>query len=203
MSEPKPPTMANESDDDSDAVPETSAGLVSLAKRLRAAAAKWKRDRDRWQKTHVSLTDERKLEYLAALEVLGEHQAAADVVGINARTARTHRTEDPEFAADCEVAVERFRNGLTAEARRRAVEGWDEPVYQGGAKVGVKRMYSDRLLEQMLKAKVPEFRDKLGVEHSGGMSNVSIALPPAMTPEEYTAFVAGALRPKTDSDDAG
>lgn len=32
------------------------------------------------------------------------------------------------------------------------------------------------------------------LEHSGGLSNVLIALPPAMSPEAYAAFVAGALR---------
>lgn len=42
---------------------------------------------------------------------------------------------------------------------------------------------------------------KFNVEHSGGISsNVSIALPPAMSPEEYAAFVAGALRPSTSPD---
>jgi hypothetical protein len=40
---------------------------------------------------------------------------------------------------------------LEAEARRRAVQGWDEPVFHQGRKVGTIRKYSDRMLEILLK----------------------------------------------------
>jgi hypothetical protein len=45
---------------------------------------------------------------------------------------------------------------LEAEAIRRAHDGVDEPVYQGGRLVGWKRVYSDTLLIFLLKGLMPE-----------------------------------------------
>jgi len=42
-----------------------------------------------------------------------------------------------------------------SEAHERAVEGWDEPVYQRGAQVGSIRRFDNRLLEFLLKADNP------------------------------------------------
>lgn len=42
---------------------------------------------------------------------------------------------------------------LEAEARRRALEGTEEPVYQGGLLVGTKRVYSDSLMALLLKGR--------------------------------------------------
>lgn len=44
---------------------------------------------------------------------------------------------------------------LEDEARRRAVDGVDEPVFQGGELVGHVRRYSDRLLEFLLRGRRP------------------------------------------------
>jgi hypothetical protein len=41
------------------------------------------------------------------------------------------------------------------EARRRAVEGFLRPVYQGGKHVGDEQVYSDRLMEFLLRARRP------------------------------------------------
>lgn len=50
---------------------------------------------------------------------------------------------------------------LEAEARKRAVEGWDEPVFYEGAKCGDKRKYSDSLMALLLKGAMP---DKYGTD---------------------------------------
>ena len=51
-------------------------------------------------------------------------------------------------------------DALEQEARRRALEGVEEPVFCRGERVGVIRRYSDALLILLLKAKRPEqFRD--------------------------------------------
>lgn len=161
---------------------------ITAAERDKFRAAELQRMLDvakaRWQKTHVALTDAVKLDYLAALEVTGEHQAASDFVGIDSRTARTRRTKDKDFQADCEIALERHRNTITAEVRRRAVEGWNEPVYQGGKLVGYKHVASDRMMEMHAKRHVPEYRDKFGVEHSGdvGITTGVLVIPTALVP---------------------
>lgn len=148
---------------------------ADLQRRLSIACERWARDHDRdhleKQKPHVSFTAERRIEFLAALEITGNRQLAADLVGVNVRTPRKHCENDKTFAEDCKIAEDRFVYGtLVATAVRRAVEGVTEPVFQGGMHVGDRQVYSDRLLEQQLKARVPEFRDKVGIEHSGGVS---------------------------------
>lgn len=52
-----------------------------------------------------------------------------------------------------------------AELKRRAVDGWDEPVFNQGELVGTKRKYSDTCLVFMLKALAPEkYRESAQVE---------------------------------------
>lgn len=41
---------------------------------------------------------------------------------------------------------------MIAAALERAVEGWDEPIVQGGAVVAYRRRYSDGLLRDLLRA---------------------------------------------------
>jgi len=45
---------------------------------------------------------------------------------------------------------------LEDEVHRRAVEGVDRPVYQGGVRVGEIKAYSDSLLTLLLKSRRPE-----------------------------------------------
>src|SRR5262249_21583923 len=55
---------------------------------------------------------------------------------------------------------------LEAELRRRAVEGWLEPVYYRGKKVGDVRKFSDTCLIFALKGEKPEkYRERF--EHAG------------------------------------
>jgi hypothetical protein len=69
---------------------------------------------------------------------------------------------------------------LEAEARRRGVEGWDEPVYWKGKKVGVIRKFSDTMLALVLDPLVPTtyLRVARHVELTGAWMRK--ALPPAM-----------------------
>ena len=77
------------------------------------------------------------------------------------------RKEDPEFAEAWNLALEAGNDVLEAEALRRAVEGVDEPIYQGGALVGTVTKYSDTLLALLLKAHLPEkFRERSEVKHT-------------------------------------
>ena len=67
----------------------------------------------------------------------------------------------PEFADKMAVAREEVNDQIEKEIYRRAVEGWDEPVYQGGAQVGTIHKYDSTLLIFMAKANMPEkYRDK-------------------------------------------
>lgn len=64
--------------------------------------------------------------------------------------------KDPQYAAAFEEARQRSVEVLETEARTRAVEGWDEPVYQNGQLVGWKKKKSDPLLMFLLEAWEPK-----------------------------------------------
>ena len=68
---------------------------------------------------------------------------------------------DAEYAAMFQEAKEQAADHLECEARRRAVEGVEEPVYYKGEVCGTIRKYSDLLLIFLLNGARPEkYRDK-------------------------------------------
>lgn len=69
---------------------------------------------------------------MASLAVLGNISAAARAAGVERKTAYAWRNGDEDFAAAWDDAIEQAADLIELEARRRAVEGVDEPVmYQG------------------------------------------------------------------------
>src|SRR3546814_20219573 len=81
-------------------------------------------------------------------------------------TFKNERQRDPEFAAAWEEALETARAEVDHEIYRRAVEGYDEPVYGGKYReqvVGTVRKSSDRLLELRAWAMLPAYRDAASI----------------------------------------
>src|SRR4051794_39898402 len=77
--------------------------------------------------------------------------------------------KDEAFAAAWEAAIEEGVDDLEKEARRRAYEGVEEPVFQGGKEVGRVRKYSDALIMFLLKGRRRAvFGDKQEVTGAGG-----------------------------------
>lgn len=73
---------------------------------------------------------------------------------------------DKKFRDRYIMAAEDFNDRLEDAAYERGVEGWEEPVYQQGQLVGSKRVYSDSLLQMLLKGSRPQkYRDVVGVQH--------------------------------------
>ena len=107
----------------------------------------------------------------------GTHTHSCEAAGVTRNALFDWLHNDTEFQDMYEHARERFEDELEAEAFRRAREGWDEPVYQGGKLVGTKRMHSDRMLELMLKAKLPEYRDKHEITGKDGAPLLVTWLP--------------------------
>lgn len=119
-------------------------------------------------------------EFLAAYERLGNVAGAAQVAGVN-RTSHYLWMKDPKYAEKFQTAHEQAIDALEKEARRRAVEGFDEPVYFKGEMAGTIRKYSDTLLIFLLKGARPEkFRENHRVQVEGQMNhtgNVQIYIP--------------------------
>lgn len=89
---------------------------------------------------------------------------AAGRVGIDRATHYRWLHDDVDYArafADAEIQA---NDNMEREARRRAIEGTEEPVYQGGKLIGHIRKYSDTLLIFMMKAAMPgKYRERVDV----------------------------------------
>ena len=117
----------------------------------------------------LKLTDRAKEKFLEVVRATCNVSEAARAIGMARRSLYDARARDSEFAQLWDVAVEEASDRLEGEAWRRAVEGWDEPVFFQGKVVGAVRKYSDRMLELLLKGHRPEkYKDRHEV--TGGPS---------------------------------
>jgi hypothetical protein len=106
--------------------------------------------------------------FCAALRQRGNVQDACEATGIARRTAYQWRSDDTDFAAAWDEALDEAADRMEREAFRRAVEGTNEPVYHQGQEVGAVRKYSDTLLIFLLKAARPEkYRERTETRHTG------------------------------------
>lgn len=94
--------------------------------------------------------------FLAALEETGSVTEAAKICDVGRSNLYRIRRGDKQFAAEWDQALDVAADVLEDEARRRAVEGTEEPVFQGGKQVGTIRKYSDTLLIFLLKGIRPQ-----------------------------------------------
>lgn len=92
---------------------------------------------------------------------------AAKAAGVNRSFAYEAKHKDPAFAMQWQEAWDSAIDLLEQEAWRRAVQGVRKPVFQGGARVGWIREYSDALLQQLLKGHLPaRYRERVQVEQT-------------------------------------
>jgi hypothetical protein len=114
--------------------------------------------------------------YLVALARFGRKIQAAKAVGIDDSVVRKYARSCPEFArAEAKAFEEYYEIRLEGTADQRAIDGWDEPVYQGGELVGTRRRYSDRLLELRLKAERPDkYRERVTTTHELGEPEIAL-----------------------------
>lgn len=88
--------------------------------------------------------------FLAQLEHTGIMSRAAKEVGVSPYRVYKLRDESPEFAHNVEMALEVAFDRMEAEMGRRAFEGYEVPVYQGGELVGRVTKYSDGLAKFLM-----------------------------------------------------
>jgi hypothetical protein len=104
----------------------------------------------------VKGTAEKKKKFLKALGKTCNVSEAARLSGLSRRYWYKAKEKDRKFSEAWDDAVEVGVDALEAEARRRAYEGWDEPVFYKGDATGVVRRYSDTLLIFLLKGARPK-----------------------------------------------
>lgn len=106
--------------------------------------------------------------FLAALADAGLVKEACEVAGVHRSTVYEERQRNETFALAWHDVEEETTERMEREAIRRAAEGVERPVFQGGKHVGSIREFSDTLLIFMLKARRPEvYRETTRHEHSG------------------------------------
>lgn len=110
-----------------------------------------------------------KARFLAAFSRLGNITAAAEKARVSRRIVPHWREHDPAFSAAFDQAAVEATDRLEAEARRRAVDGVDEPVFHRGEEVATVKKYSDLLLIFLLKGALPsKYRERHEVTGAGG-----------------------------------
>jgi len=125
-----------------------------------------------------------KTAFLESVRRTGLVAKSASAVGTSSRRIKTECEVDKDFGADFQEALVMYAESVQEELHRRAMEGVEEIVYFQGVECGRKINYSDSLLTTLVKAKSPEFREKLSVDttiHGG----VLCVLPQAPTTNKW------------------
>src|SRR5262245_9946400 len=147
---------------------------------------------------------------LTALSEGASLTKAAEEAGISYQVVRRWRKDDKEFEADVMDAIQQGIDRLEDEARRRAVDGYEEQVINSkGEVVQTYRRYSDNLLSLMLKSKIAYYRpDQTSINintDGGGTVNVTIQAVPAgefaSSPEESVVTIDATPEPVPSAND--
>lgn len=142
--------------------------------------------------------------FLRQLELTGVVFKSAERAGLSYRTVRRLRKDDVVFAELWAESMQAYRDSIEEEARRRAMDGWDEPQFSQrlGTQMGVIRKFDSRLLELMLKRHIPEFREQFKGEIaiSGG---VLVAPAPVTTEDEWEKKFGGPRLKLLSSEEPG
>ena len=113
-------------------------------------------------------TPKTRAKFLEALKETCNITKACELSGLARTSAYDWKEEDPEFAADWQKALDVAADLLEDEAVRRARDGVNKPVFQGGQLVGHVQEYSDTLMIFLLKgAKPKKYVERLQQEVSG------------------------------------
>lgn len=96
--------------------------------------------------------------FLSSLRTCGIPSIAARTVGRGEVVFRREKSKNPAFSDAWDWAMREAADLMKAEARRRAVDGIDKPVFYQGDECAVIREYSDSLLIALLKADHEDFK---------------------------------------------
>jgi hypothetical protein len=134
------------------------------------------RTRRRGQRLTAEEKQETKEKFLKALSNTANVRVACMQAGVDHSTVYRWQEMDENFGFRFREANKDANWILFGEAWQRAMKGEEEYVVSGGkliygpdGKPLTQRKKSDRMLELLLKARLPEFRDKQQVEMSGSI----------------------------------
>ncbi|HEX8222451.1 MAG TPA: hypothetical protein VF605_01390 [Allosphingosinicella sp.] len=105
---------------------------------------------------HDAFTGTKKQAYLKALAKTGCILDACRLTGISSSTVYNHQAGDPEFARNCQLALDMASAPIELTAYERAVVGVEEDVIRGGKVVGTRMKRSDFMLRILLQGSNPK-----------------------------------------------
>lgn len=114
---------------------------------------------------YPEITTERLNVYFSYLSLKGVKLHSAIMAQVDPdQLARTiEKNEDLKAMETAALAM--YKERISMELHRRAIDGIDEPVYYKGRVVGYRKVLSDRLLEFLAKAENPEkYREHVTVD---------------------------------------
>jgi FAD/FMN-containing dehydrogenase len=131
----------------------------------------------------LPFSEAKRAAFLRDLASHGVAREAARAADVPMSTLAWHRRRDPAFAAEWRDSVEQADSVLEREAVRRAVDGCARPVVQKGQIVRDSKTgqaveiveYSDRLMEVLLRARIPRFRERREVDVHHTMAANAVA----------------------------
>jgi len=98
----------------------------------------------------------KKRAFLAAFAEAGTVLGASEASGVDRQSHYNWLRDDVLYVEVFAAAKELSIDKLEKTARKRAIDGVEEPVYQGGKEVGKQIKYSDTLLMFLLNGEKPQ-----------------------------------------------
>ena len=142
------------------------------------------KQKEQFESNFPDVTHIKKRAFLAAFSEVGTVTRAAEIAGVCRKSHTNWLKADPDYVEAFALAEQQACDRLEQEARRRAVEGVDKPVYQQGKKCGVVREYSDTLLIFLMKGAMPDkYKDRVSQEISGKLEHSCPSLAGLTTAE--------------------
>lgn len=147
-------------------------------------------------------TEGKKKAFLISFRETGNVKLSAQEAGVDRATVYRWKDSDDEFAQAMSKAHDDAVDLLIQEARRRALQGVEEPVFQKGEEVGRIRKYSDVLLIFLIKGGRPEvYRERYELKHAGSIQTGDSALAAAVASDpEARSLATDLLRRVRDTE---
>jgi AcrR family transcriptional regulator len=150
--------------------------------------------------TRPDLTETAKKLFLENLRKTGNVTKSAKSAGMSRTHIYYYRRADVDFERAWDDAIEQRIDDLEENASQRAIDGWQEEVYQNGKLVGHKTRYSDAVTIFMLKKlRAQKFRDSVEITGAeGGPMRVE-----HLTDEQLMKIIKRGARAELELDDDG
>lgn len=109
------------------------------------------------------------------LKYAGNVTRACELSKISREAVYARRNANPEFEARFQEVKAQAIEVMEDEATRRAFEGVEEGIYFQGSKIDLKTVYSDGLIQFLLRANKPEkYKDRLSTENTNVNANFTM-----------------------------